>query len=49
MVANGTLPGVPDSSKAANELDYEVVPIRAMVEESVEWMHTENLIAVDPG
>lgn len=33
-----------DVSKAVEELGYEVVPLRAMVKEAVDWMRAEELI-----
>ncbi len=33
-----------DVSKAVEELGYEVVPLRTMVKEAVDWMRAEELI-----
>ena len=33
-----------DVSKAVEELGYQVVPLKAMVKEAVDWMRAEELI-----
>jgi dihydroflavonol-4-reductase len=40
---------VVDSSKAIGELDYETVPLRAMLEHALAWQVEEGLVARPPG